>query len=47
MELSHYAFLQGVPDTPNFTREEALVTVGRQLAMAVNIEEIEDVCKHS
>lgn len=47
MEVSHYAFLQGVLDTPDFTREEALVTVGRQLAVTVNIQEIEGVCKHS
>lgn len=47
MEVSHYAILQGVLDTPNLTRKEALVTVGWQLAMTVNVQEIEDVCNHS
>lgn len=47
MEISHYAILQGVLDTPNLTRQEALFTVGWQLAMAVNVQEVENVYKYS
>lgn len=47
VEICHNTFLERIFNTAYFTREEALFTVRRQLAMAKNVQKIKNASKDS
>lgn len=47
VEVCYNTFLEGVFNTANFTREEALLTVRWQFTMAKNVQKIKNASKES